>query len=165
MANLRDVIGYEGLYKVTSDGKIWSIKSNKFLKLNFKKNGYVYVELNKNGVGKTLRVHRIVAESFIDNPENKKTVNHKNGVKSDNRVSNLEWMTVQENTIHAYENGMITPATTTYILYNQNDEITINGGKKLQEETGYGSSQLAIKINNNEMLYRGKFKGWYIRRD
>ena len=66
-------------------------------------NGYLYVRLGKSS-SKT--VHRLVAEAFILNPENKTTVNHKNGIKTDNRASNLEWATVAENTKHLYENKL-----------------------------------------------------------
>lgn len=64
--------------------------------------GYLKVQLHK----KSFRVHRLVAQEFIPNPENKPQVNHKNGIKSDNRVENLEWVTNAENTQHAYDNGL-----------------------------------------------------------
>ncbi len=74
----------------------------RILKLNFnKKNGYQYIILRKDKKPKTLPIHRIVAMSFIPNIENKRCVNHKNGVKTDNNVENLEWVTNSENTRHS----------------------------------------------------------------
>ena len=68
--------------------------------------GYYVVVLTNNKNRKTLRVHRLVSEAFLENPENKLTVNHKNGIKTDNNVANLEWATSVENNQHAWDQGL-----------------------------------------------------------
>ena len=74
-----------------------------------KRNGYLCVSLCNNGFSKSFNVHRIIAEAFIPNPENKPQVNHINGIKTDNHVENLEWVTQSENTIHALSIGLYKP--------------------------------------------------------
>ena len=69
-------------------------------------NGYLNTSLYKDGKMLMCTIHRLVAETFIPNPENKRTVNHKNGDKTDNRVDNLEWATHSENNQHAFDNGL-----------------------------------------------------------
>ena len=91
-------------YGITSDGDViskYGEKMSKQLKL-----GYLCVNLRINNKTISTRVHRLVAQFFIDNPYCKTQVNHKNGDKSDNRVENLEWMTPSENTKHAYDMGL-----------------------------------------------------------
>lgn len=160
---MRDILGYEGYYKITEDGKVFSVRSNRFLKLNHKKNGYVVIELNVKGIHLCYRVHRLVAEAYIPNPENKPTVNHINCCKSDNRVCNLEWATISENTKHAFDNGLIVPPSQMYYtVSNINETIVANGYSELIDITGYGSSQLNTYINNNEPLKRGLCRGYII---
>jgi len=100
-----DIKGYEGLYAVTTDGKIYSFpkKSNnegKFLKQKITKNGYCEVNFSKKGKVKSFYVHRLVAFAFINNPESKPQVNHKDSDKTNNNINYLEWVSCSENQIH-----------------------------------------------------------------
>jgi hypothetical protein len=118
----KDVVGYEELYMVSNLGRVrgkgkpatnetpfWQIKLLKKDKIHshsLNKWGYAGVSLYKNGQGKRFQVHRLVAIAFIENAENKLQVNHKNGVKTDNWVENLEWATPSENLKHAFKIGL-----------------------------------------------------------
>ncbi|MEN9701291.1 MAG: Listeria phage [Bacteroidota bacterium] len=94
-------------YDIYNDGRIFSKRHNKFLKPFKNHKGYLMVSVTNNKKCKHISVHRLVAINFIDNIENKPQVNHINGIKNDNRVENLEWVTASENSIHAHKNGLI----------------------------------------------------------
>lgn len=110
----KSVVGYEGLYAVSNFGRVKSLALVEYIKTGQIRNhkerlmrlqnmrGYKTVKLSCDGTVATILVHRLVAIAFIPNPENKATVNHINGDKSDNRVVNLEWATQSENNTHAY---------------------------------------------------------------
>ncbi len=97
----KEIRGYEGLYEVSNSGLVRSLKrsttSGKVLRQNKDKYGYYRVCLSKDNIPKTYIVHRLVAEAFIDNPDNLPCINHKNEIKTDNRSENLEWCTVAYN--------------------------------------------------------------------
>lgn len=94
---MKDVAGYEGLYAITENGEVWSYQSNKFLKGEINRSGYIYVMLYKGRTRRAYRIHRLVAEAYIPNPKNLPQVNHKDENKTNNNVSNLEWCTNKYN--------------------------------------------------------------------
>lgn len=87
----KPIIGYENLYKINNYGEVLSLRSNKILKPNDNGIGYFIIQLCKNGKRKNYLIHRLVAEHFLDNPNNLPEVNHKDEDKSNNFVNNLEW--------------------------------------------------------------------------
>lgn len=99
----KDVVGYEGLYQVSNLGRVRSLwhdvwHKGKILKPSFDgKKNYLFVGLHKNGKTTQRNIHRLVAETFIPNPNNFPCVNHINEIKTDNRACNLEWCTVEYN--------------------------------------------------------------------
>lgn len=115
-----DVAGYEGVYAVDTNGKIFSYPklslrgrhylSFRCLKTKITRCGYEQVSLRLNNKNKFLYIHRLVALAFVPNPQNKSCVNHIDGNKQNNHVSNLEWCTASENQKHAYKIGLKLPS-------------------------------------------------------
>lgn len=112
---VKNLLGYEGLYLIDSIGNIVScprqngsrfVNQYKILGTKTNKFGYKEVALSKDGKTKTVLLHRLIAIHFVDNPHNLPCVNHKNGIKTDNRIENLEWCTKSQNTKHAYDNNL-----------------------------------------------------------
>ena len=119
----KDIKNYEGNYQVSDLGRVKSLarlkeirkgifvnKKENFLKPTKNRKGYLNLKLCKKSDGvcseKSVIIHRLVANEFLENPLNKPQVNHKNGIKDDNRVDNLEWATGSENVIHALANNL-----------------------------------------------------------
>lgn len=115
----RDVKGYEGIYQVSNTGEVRSldrkcvysngdqhIHKGKTLTKTINNHGYFYISLCINSKPKKKFIHRLVAEAFIPNPENKGNVNHKDGNPLNNNVNNLEWATYKENSRHAFRTGL-----------------------------------------------------------
>ena len=116
-----DIPNYDGYYQVSNYGKVRSLDrvitektgktqtlKGRILKPRINRGGYYYVGLRKNGSKATFAIHQLVAQAFLDNPENKPTVYHLNGIKTDNNVNNLEWATYSENLKHASKTGLRT---------------------------------------------------------
>lgn len=119
----KDIKGYEGLYQISNLGNVKSLARQKngnsksiidvperILKAGINSRGYYTVVLHKNSNPKSTKVHRLVAETFIENIKNSSSVNHINAIKTDNRVENLEWCSHLENMQHARKLKLINPA-------------------------------------------------------
>ena len=115
----KDVIGYEGLYQVSNYGNIKGLErvcghykgglrtyKERMLSRTLHKDGYLKVGLTKDSQLRQFSIHRLVCEAFLENKENKPHVNHINGIKTDNRLENLEWVTCSENLSHAFRIGL-----------------------------------------------------------
>jgi hypothetical protein len=106
MKTWKDIINFEGLYKISSDGEIVNIRTNKILEPN-KSGRYLYYSLSKNAKPLYRYLHRMIAQCFIENIDNKPQVNHIDGNRRNNKIENLEWATASENITHAHKNNLI----------------------------------------------------------
>lgn len=155
----KEVKNYSELYEVSDFGHVRSVKSGKLLKQHIDHGGYVYVCLCKPGEKKNKKVHRLVADAFIRNPEIKDFVNHKNGVKTDNSVSNLEWCTKSENERHARKHGLkratnrkISDDGVRFIRDNYIPKDPVFGGVPLARAFGVDQRVISRIVNNEEYL-------------
>lgn len=127
---------FNGLYEITEDGRLYSTRSGKYLSPNLDRYGYFYYVISIDSVRYTLKAHRLVAQSFIPNPKNKPTVNHKNGIRNDNRVENLEWAT--------YEEQQADPLTT----INRNEVVVKTDYAAMGALRNYGRRKTAVFEGN-----------------
>ena len=159
------IVDFENQYTITREGFVTRIETGRVLKHCVNKvTGYVYVSLWKNNIGKTIAVHRLVAEHFLPRDKDRPYVNHKNSIRTDPKVSNLEWCTQSENMLHGYEFGFKVP------IKNFDDfELEILLQSFLVGETmaslakarGVGLSRLTINLRKfaKENNYIEEFEG------
>jgi len=132
-------------YLVAVDGKIFSLTTMRFLKTTKRPDGYVYVKIGN----KSHRVHRLVAQTYIDNPECKPQVNHIDGNKANNMLCNLEWMTQSENIKHSFDIG----------LRPISDAVRESGrllAKNYGGHTGYGYTKIVLNTETGIFYERVK---------
>lgn len=147
-------------YTIDTDGRIFSEISNKYLKPFKNKCGYLLVDIHLNGKSYTRQVHRLVADAFIPNPENLPTVNHIDGCKENNVVTNLEWMSILDNVRHAWNTGLATPKYGVDNPSNVYSEEQIRHVCELLEIGKYSNKSIAEMCNVNIALIRDiKFRG------
>ena len=144
-------------YFVTEEGLVFSSKTNKFLKFSYDQQGYQRVGLYiGNYKSKTIKVHRLIAETFIDNPLNKKDVNHIDGNKANNNISNLEWCTRSENIKHAFKNKL------KIVTQNQIDGVKKRFSKQVVDKSNgkiYNSlKDASIDLNVNYSTLKNNFR-------
>ena len=142
------IVDYEGYY-VTTDGRVWSEKSKKFLSIFPDKDGYLICSLRHAGKSKLHKVHRLVALSFLPNPENKPQVNHIDGNKANNHIDNLEWASAKENINHAWNSGLsksISGSARTDSKLTEEDVLYIRTNY-IPKSPDFGGRALAKKFN------------------
>lgn len=164
----KDIKGYEGLYQVSNLGRVKAlcrvIKSGRglgnhiykerILSLSKRNNGYLKATLCKDGVYKYISVHRLVAENFIDNPNSLKEVNHKNEIKTDNRVENLEWCNRKYNANYGTARKRASIKCNKRVLQFDNNGKYIKTWHSLTEV----SKTLKIRLSSLSQCCNGKYK-------
>lgn len=161
----KDIKGFKGLYKISDDGKVFSVKRNKILKPKINKDGYLEVCLF-NGYDNSRyykRIHRLVAETFLEKNNDLNVVNHLDCNKLNNNVNNLEWTTISGNTKHCYINN---EKFKRQVLNNSLKGIETNKKKiKVFQDNNYLDTYDSITIASQELniniktIYNSIYKG------
>jgi len=170
----KDIKNYEGCYQVSNYDNVKSIErivnhsiygklliKSKILKTSVTNKGYLIVGLWKNNKGKSKTIHRLVIGTFISNPNNKLQVNHKDGNKTNNYLTNLEWSTSSENIKHAYNNNLIHSKTIPVLQFSKNDEFLkeFNSITEASNYTNIDKSEISSVCHNRR---NRKFAGGFI---
>ncbi len=138
---MKDIQGYEGLYAVTEDGRIWSYRRKKFLKPGVA-SGYLQAHLYINGVEKVFYVHRLVAAAYLPNPDNLPEVNHRDENKQNNDVSNLEWCDHSYNMNYGTRNEKAAKAVSKAVRCVETNKI-YNSMKEAGADIGVDASHIS----------------------
>lgn len=164
----KDIFGYEGLYQISSNGLVkslprvvlslltnhWYPKKERIIKPEVTKKGlgYYRVQLCKNDSIEKALVHRLVAQAFIPNPKNKPQVNHIDGNKLNNHISNLEWTTVSENAQHAIVTGLKNPKLASTYISEDIRELVRSEYIKGSKDFGCVSLAAKYKIGKQSVI-------------
>ena len=151
----KDVEGYEGIYKVSNYGRIKRLYRNKKEKIlkSYIRNGYYSVRLSKENKIKNFTVHRLIGKAFINNPNNYNTIDHINGIKTDNRLENLEWVTHKENTNRAWKKGLCNGNKGKFGIQSKKSIkiVQLKNGERINEFYGAYEAERATGIANSSI--------------
>ena len=149
--NWKSIEGFEGLYLINDVGQVLSLRRNKILKPTLDRYGYEKIVLSKEGKSFYRTIHRLVAQAFIPNPHNFKTVNHINEVKTDNRAVNLEWLSIADNDNHGTRNErMANTKSKSPVEQILSDGTTVKykGVKDASRKTGINRNCISLCCKN-----------------
>lgn len=165
-----DIKGFEGAYQVSTFGNVKSLDrtvtnrtgvsrvlSGKLLKPQKCSNKYLFVNL---GLGRSRLIHRLVAKAFLDNPYDLPQVNHINGIKSDNNITNLEWVSCSDNHKHSYSNlnRKLHSKSKVVVISKSDIEHNFNGCNEAASFLGVSPGSISSAVKNNH-----KCRGWVVR--
>ena len=166
----RDVVGYEGLYKVSNKGNIYSVEridsrgrkcGGRTLRPSYDQMGYSKVVLYMNGIRKHKRIHRLVAEAFLPNPNNYPEINHRDEVKANNHVENLEWCTREYNVNHGKRTEKVSQKLSKKVkaVNVESGEVLIFSSVMEARNKGYSGSVSSACKGNYKSGTTGKLIG------
>ena len=147
----KDIKDYEGIYQVSNIGRVKRVDTDRILKGCKNRGGYLRVRLSKNNLASNKRIHRLVAQAFIPNTENKSQVNHIDEDKTNNRVDNLEWSTAKENSNHGTRNERVSKTLSVPII-----ATNLTTGESTEF---YGSRECARQLGLNRSCIMYVLKG------
>lgn len=166
----RDIVGYEGIYKISNIGRVKSLDrlnsrgfkiNGRMLKIRNSRLGYPEVHLFHNGKDKLVKVHRLVASAFVPNPENKAHVNHLDEKRDNNVFYNLQWVTSKENNNYGTHNQKVAKANSIPIkvIYRDNTYECWESGTVFAKEHGFNSTSVsAVLKGKQKTAYGYKFE-------
>lgn len=162
----KDIKEYEGIYQVSNLGRIKRVETDRILKGMKDTIGYLRVDLYKNHTASKKLIHRLVAQAFIPNPENKLQVNHIDEDKTNNMVSNLEWMTAKENSNYGTRTERMAktrsiPIMATNLTTGESTEFY--SGKECARQLGLDNSNIA-KVLKGRLTQTGGFTFKYLNK-
>ena len=160
MTMFKDVEGYEGLYQINESGDIYSLRKQRVLVGGKYPNGYRFICLCKGKSHQNQMIHRLVAKAFLVPVEGKKYVNHKDGNKLNNHVSNLEWVTLAENLRHAVSIGLVQNQCKIIretVVTKRGESVVFQSMLDCSRSFGHTKSWLGnfIRKHGNPCTYRG----------
>jgi hypothetical protein len=175
----KDITGYEGLYQIEINGTVHRLTGSvphktkgkvtiqhRILKNKKTRLGYYAVTISKDGIKKTHLIHRLIAQAFIPNPENKPDINHRNGIKGDFSIENLEWCTKKENIQHAVKTGLKKPSGACLLKGENNHKSKLNwvSVRVIREaaESGHSNRDISnyFKVSRNQISLIKRRLNW-----
>lgn len=162
----KDIAGYEGVYQISNYGRVKSLPRRhistmtRIIKPSMTLSGYLYVSLKNREKIKRFKIHRLVAQAFIPNSENKPTINHKDGNKFNNCVDNLEWQTQAENNQHAVDTGLAPIGVNRNTAKLTNEQVKYIRDNYKPFDSKFGGRALArkfdVKFSTIQNVVQGK---------